>query len=301
MAHNEADNIETLLESLLHQKLDNIYIKEIIIIASGCVDNTEIIANNFLRRDSRAKVLIQERREGKSSAVNLFLKTCSSDIVVILNGDLILKEDTIQNLLEPFFDSRIGMTGGRAIPVNSTNYFMGFASYFLWEMHHEISLKYPKLGELVAYRNLKDLHFPIDTVDDEGIIESFMEKHGYLLKYTPKSVFYNRGPLLLSEFIKRRRNIFAGHLQLWQRTLYAVSTINPKKIFAALFLKIIKIAMKDIRYFLWIIMVIFLEIFARILAGYDFYVLKKDHSIWDMAKSSRQVRYDKAVFRNTAV
>lgn len=59
--------------------------------------------------------------------------------------------------------------------------------------------------------------------------------------------------------------------------------------------------MKDIRYFLWIIMVIFLEIFARILAGYDFYVLKKDHSIWDMAKSSRQVRYDKAVFRNTAV
>jgi biofilm PGA synthesis N-glycosyltransferase PgaC len=296
IAYNEAGNMGFLFESLLNQKLFGIFLKEIIVVASGCTDNTVEIVSTFIKRDSRIKILIQEKREGKASAINLFLKNSLSDIVVILNADLLLTEDTLQKLIEPFFETKIGMTGGRAIPIDKRDNFMGFASNILWDMHHQISLKFPKLGELIAYRRTKDLNFPSDTVDDEGIIETLMTKQGYALQYVPDAVFYNKGVRLLSEFIRRRRNIFAGHLQLKHRTSYVVSTANTQKLFTALFLKLLKIAQKDFRSLSWTISVVMLELIARFLAMYDFYILNKDHNIWEIAKSSREIQYDKINF-----
>lgn len=301
MAYNEADNMELLLESLLNQKLSGISIKEIIVVASGCTDNTVDIVSTFIKRDSRIKILNQKKREGKASAINLFLKNSLSDIVVILNADLLLKEDTLQKLIEPFFETKIGMTGGRAVPIDKKDNLMGFAANLLWELHHEISLKFPKLGELVAYRRIKDLNFPSDTVDDEGIVEALITGYGYAIKYVPQAIFYNKGVRYPSEFIRRRRNIFAGHLQLRHRTSYAVSTIDPKKLFVALFLRLFRIASKGFRNFFWTAAVVLLELSARILAIYDFYILKKDHSIWEVAKSSREVRYDKINFGNSSI
>ncbi|MGI6494213.1 MAG: glycosyltransferase [Candidatus Methanomethylophilaceae archaeon] len=46
----------------------------------------------------------QERREGKNSAINLLLDSKRTEIVVLLNADNTLcDESTLSNLIRPFF------------------------------------------------------------------------------------------------------------------------------------------------------------------------------------------------------
>ena len=47
---------------------------EIIVIASGCTDDTESIVQSWAERDRRISLVVEPRREGKAAAVNRFLK-----------------------------------------------------------------------------------------------------------------------------------------------------------------------------------------------------------------------------------
>ena len=91
---------------------------------------------------------------GKSSAVNLFLKHANEKIVVCAGADTIPYGDVIEKLVKPFSNPKIGMTGARPIPSDSTDKFFGFAAHLLWELHHQVALMSPKMGEMVAYRKI---------------------------------------------------------------------------------------------------------------------------------------------------
>jgi len=152
MAYNEEKNIARALEALLSQKLKKVKIKEIYVIASGCTDRTIPIARRIAKTDRRIKLLTQRKREGKSSAVNLFLKHAKSEIVVLAGADTIPEEDVIEKMISPFSDASIGMTGAHSIPIDPENTFFGFAAHLLWGLAHQLSLSWPKLGEMVAKR-----------------------------------------------------------------------------------------------------------------------------------------------------
>src|SRR5574341_537637 len=169
--YNEEKNIRSLLSTLLNQKTAN-HIKEIIVVSSACSDKTdEIIENDFLKTDPKIILLRQEKREGKASAINLFLEHASGDIAVLESGDTIPTEDTIENLSEPFKNPKIGMVGGHPIPINNPGTFMGFTVHLLWDLHHKLAMRHPKLGELVAFRRTLIKKIPTDTAVDEAFIE----------------------------------------------------------------------------------------------------------------------------------
>ncbi|PJC38684.1 hypothetical protein CO044_03670, partial [Candidatus Peregrinibacteria bacterium CG_4_9_14_0_2_um_filter_38_9] len=145
------------------------------------------IAKEFAKKDSRIKVLVQEKREGKASAINLFLKSAKNDILVIESGDTIPEKDTLENLVKPFSDNGIGMSGARPMPVNDTRTFMGFVVNLLWGIHHQISLRNPKMGEMIAFRNIFQ-SIPKDTAVDEASIEVILKNKGYKLCYCPEAI-----------------------------------------------------------------------------------------------------------------
>src|SRR5713226_2298586 len=109
-AHNEEANIGKLLDALLHQKLDSIDIAEIIVVASGCTDRTVSIIEEFAARDARIRLLEQKDREGKTSAINLFLQHAKEEICVLESGDTLPNEESIENLVKLFADPQVGMT-----------------------------------------------------------------------------------------------------------------------------------------------------------------------------------------------
>ncbi len=282
MAYNEGANIEGLLDSLLAQRTYICSIEAIFVVASGCTDNTEALVEKYAHMDKRVKLLIQKEREGKASAINLFLSVAKGDIFILASADTVLEMDTVNNLVNPFTDPIIGMTGGRPIPINNNDNFIGFTVNLLWRMHHRIALEHPKMGELVAFRNIIKT-IPHDTAVDEASIEAMITELGYRLKYVEGAVLYNKGAENVRDLLKQRRRIAVGHLHLKRSKNYSVSTTSWKII--------VKSFLKEIRWgtrtTFWTIGAVILEVSARLLGCYDFYIKKKNPFIWDIASSTK--------------
>ncbi|MFX0133852.1 MAG: glycosyltransferase [Candidatus Hodarchaeota archaeon] len=216
MAYNEEANIKCLLESLLKQRIVSCKITEIIVVASGCTDNTVPIVESIVKDHPIVKLFVQEKREGKASAIDMFLSVAKGDVVIIESGDTIPEKDTVENLVQPFKDPNVGMTGARPVPVNSSGTFMGFTVNLFWRLHHELALIDPKLGEMIAFRNII-CEIPKDTAVDEASIEAIITKSDYRIHYAEDAIVRNKGPETISDFIKQRRRIMAGHKHLQKK------------------------------------------------------------------------------------
>ncbi len=225
MAYNEEANIRLLLQALLAQKTEKVGIDEIVVVASGCTDGTEDIVREYAAIDPRVRLLTQASREGKASAVNLLLRNTDCEVIVLESADTIPMENTIEALVSPMTDAGVGMVGGHPVPTNSPDGFMGYTAHLLWDLHHQVALRHPKLGELIAFRNVF-YQIPFDSAVDEASIEPLIIGQGLKLHYAPDAVVLNRGPETLHDFLKQRRRIFAGHLYVRETLGYKVSTMS---------------------------------------------------------------------------
>lgn len=155
-AHNEEANILHLLKALSAQKLAEVSIEEIIVVSSASTDATDDLVREYALDNPHVKLYTQARREGKSSAINLFMAQAKSDTLVVISGDVIPAENTIELMVSAFSDSHIGASGGRPMPVNSDQSFIGYAVHLLWRLHHRMALISPKLGEMIAFRKVME-------------------------------------------------------------------------------------------------------------------------------------------------
>jgi biofilm PGA synthesis N-glycosyltransferase PgaC len=285
-ANNEERNISKLLDALLSQQTTVVDIIQIIVV-SYSTDRTNEIVEKYGKLDDRIKLVRQEKREGKASAVNMFLKEAVGDVLVLESADTIPQKYAIEKLVKPFLNLKIGVTGGRPIPTNNRRKFMGFVSYLLWKMHHEISTEYidnPKFGEIIAFRNVVK-KIPNDTAVDEAWIEIAIRKKGFSLHYVPASIVYNHGPESVTDFLRQRRRIYAGHLILKEKIGAKVSTMEVPKILRIM-PRLVGFNSKELLFFFGAVL---LEVYGRFLGAYDFYVKKRNPYVWDIAASTKEV------------
>lgn len=283
-AHNEAANIGKLLQAMLTQQLDTVEITEIIVVASGCTDRTCDIVREFEPRDPRVKLLEQVKREGKTSAINLFLQNAREDICVIESGDTLPGPTTIENLVRLFADPTVGMTGAQKIPTNVPEHIVGYMSHMRLELEHQLCLEIPRLGELIAFRKVFTV-LPPDVAMDEAFVEALVIRRGLQVRYAPDAVVYNTGPETLGEFIMQRRRNHAGHLHLVHKYGYRVSSMDN--------LRVSRIAWQEIwnafRLIYTLITLALIEGIARLLGTYDYYVKGRKHEVWDIAWTTKRV------------
>jgi hypothetical protein len=282
MAYNEAANIARAIETILGQESAEGYVAELIIVASGCTDQTIPIVADLARKDARIRLIVQESREGKASAINLFLAAARSPIILMSSADVLVKVGTIDALLRHFHDPTVGMVGGRPIPVNDEGTFLGFAVHLLWGLHDRVAREEPKLGEVVAFRNMVP-SIPSDSPVDEISIQAFITQLGYRLVYEPQAVIYNRGPATVGDFVRQRRRIYAGHLLVRQQQGYVASTMSVGRVGRAL---LATHPFVTPRAGWWTIGTVGLEAAARGLGRYD-YLRRKPHHVWQMAVTTK--------------
>lgn len=229
MAYNEERNIAHVLRAITSQKLTSGKLAEIVVVASGCTDRTVDIVREAMTKEPRIQLIVQDMRLGKAAALNAYLRERSpqADVIVLTSADVVPQPGSLQLMVAALAaDPTLGMVGGRPCPLNPRGTLMGDIVNFLWDLHHERALESPKLGETVTIR--ASMVLPIDetTAVDEAAIEAHIVKEGFRLGYVPNAVIANRGPTTLKEFFSQRRRINAGHLDLKQKTGYAVSTLD---------------------------------------------------------------------------
>ncbi len=274
MAYNEEGNIANVIATVLGQRLTGAEIAELIVVASGCTDRTAEIVATLVGEDRRIRLIVEERRAGKASAINLFIGAARSPILLMVSADVLVEQGTIDALLQHFRDPAVGMTGGHPIPINDEETFLGHTVHLLWRLHDQIARESPKLGEIVAFRNVFPC-IPSDTAVDELSIQVLITQHGYRLVYEPGALVYNRGPTTVADFMRQRRRIAAGHHQVAKQEHYAASTSSVGTIGRTM-----------IRSGLWTSGAIALEAAARGLGYYDFR-RHHSHAVWGTVTTTK--------------
>lgn len=282
-AYNEEENIGPLLQAILDQHLHQVEMQEVIVVCSACTDRTVPIVREFMAQDERIKLIEQERREGKTSALNLFLAAAESDILVLESGDTLPHEYAVEHLVRMFTDPTVGMVGAQKMAVNTPDHIVSLLSHIRLRMEHQLCLEIPRLGEMVAFRKVFT-RIPPDVAMDEAFIEAIVVERGMRVRYAPDAVVYSVGPTTIADFVRQRRRNHAGHLYLKHKYGYAVSSIQNKKV--------AKIALKElwgVIQFLWVLFLLAaVEGSSRLLGWYDFAVKGERHVVWDMAWTQKQ-------------
>lgn len=284
MAYNEEANIRRTLQAIMQQQSEKTCLAEIIVVASGCTDQTVPIVQELMQTEPCLKLIVQERREGKASAINLFLQHAISSVLVMVGADIIPEQDALEKLCRHFTDATVGMVGARPVPVNDQHTFVGHAVHLLWRLHDRVARHSPKLGEVVAFRNLVP-RIPTDTAVDEISIEVLITKHGLNLVYEPVAIVYNKGPMTVRDFLTQRRRIHAGHLKVQSQAQYRASTMRIGPILREV-LACAPYCMSTPQQVLWTLGTIGMEGIARMQGHYDV-LRKRSHHVWQSVSSTK--------------
>jgi biofilm PGA synthesis N-glycosyltransferase PgaC len=282
IAHNEEKNISSLLQAMLVQHLHQVEMSEIIVVASGCTDQTVPIIEEYQQKDARIRLIVQPHREGKTAAINLFLRAATQEICVQESADTLPHEDAVEHLVRMFADPTIGMTGAHKLPVDTPDHLAQVFTHLRLRMEHQLCQDIPRLGEMIAYRKVFD-HIPPDVSMDEAFVEALVVQRGLQVRYAPDAIVYNTGPTTVKDFVKQRRRNHAGHLYLKHKYNYAVSSIQTGRV--------IKVAAREvwglIRLMGVLTMLAALEGWSRLLGWYDFAIRRERHMVWDMAYTQK--------------
>lgn len=294
MAYNEEANIRHTLRAIQEQIRQQTELAEIIVVASGCTDHTVSVVQEMMQEDERIQLLIQEQREGKASAINLFLKRARSPILVLVGADVIPERDALERLCEQFRDPTVGMVGAHPVPVNDQDSLTGYAVHLLWQLHDRLARRSPKLGEVIAFRNTIDA-IPPDTAVDELSIQAIIARQGLTMRYVPQAIVYNKGPVTIEDFLSQRRRIYAGHVAVRASDHYESPTMSVRAILRAL-REIAPQSVTTPRQGLYLLGTIALEGTARFQGRNDTRG-RRSHHIWRAVASTKKVQDERRKLR----
>jgi biofilm PGA synthesis N-glycosyltransferase PgaC len=118
-AHDEARRIEKALEALLAVDYPAL---EVIVVDDGSTDDTFARASRYSGRHGAKRVrVLRKENGGKWSALNLAFHHASEELVVCVDADSQLAQDSIKLLARHFEDARLGACCGQVAVRNCSN------------------------------------------------------------------------------------------------------------------------------------------------------------------------------------
>jgi cellulose synthase/poly-beta-1,6-N-acetylglucosamine synthase-like glycosyltransferase len=131
-----AYNEESVIACTLDNKLNLDYPQdklEIIVISDGSTDRTDVIVAAFAEKNVR--LIRQEPRAGKTSALNLAVPVAKGEIIVFSDANSLYAPDALNKLVANFADDSVGYVTGKMIYANpdGTQIGEGCNSYMKYE------------------------------------------------------------------------------------------------------------------------------------------------------------------------
>jgi cellulose synthase/poly-beta-1,6-N-acetylglucosamine synthase-like glycosyltransferase len=113
-AYNEAEEIAATIRN----KLDLDYPPgrcEIIVVSDGSDDGTDELVKRIAESEPTVRIIRQEPRAGKTSALNVAATVANGEILVFSDANSLYAPDALRRLVEPFADPDVGYATGRML------------------------------------------------------------------------------------------------------------------------------------------------------------------------------------------
>ena len=125
--YNEGATIYRTLQSIWRRYPD----LEVVVVDDGSLDNMSDEANRFAALHPGVRVLRREKRGGKSSALNMAIRTTKAEVIVTVDADSRLTETSLLELVQPLRDPEVGAVSATVMAWNP------FASLVAWLKAYE--------------------------------------------------------------------------------------------------------------------------------------------------------------------
>jgi len=219
-AFNEERNVRALLLDVLGQTGLPEDVR-IVVVASGCTDNTADIVRRVMKDNRRSTLIEEEARTGKVNAINQILATSPSGVLTLVDADVRLPQGTLTRMFNAFSDKRIGVAGGLPIVGNSedstisesASIILRIMTRALKELSAKGELSFT-MGELYAFRTSLVQKIPDDVVNDDAYLATLVRSKGYRVVVAPGAQFLTRVPSSVSDYIAQRRRVTFGHMRV---------------------------------------------------------------------------------------
>jgi cellulose synthase/poly-beta-1,6-N-acetylglucosamine synthase-like glycosyltransferase len=192
-AYNESEVIAATIENKLSLYYP-VHKLEIIVISDGSTDRTDAIVSSFADRNVR--LLRQEPRAGKTSALNWAVPQARGQIIIFSDANSIYAPNALRRLLANFTDKEVGYVTGKMIYANpdGTPIGEGCSAYMKYE--NALRLIETRLGSIVAVDGgidavRKTLYQPMnaDQLPDFVLPLKIVEQ-GYRVVYEPEALLW---------------------------------------------------------------------------------------------------------------
>lgn len=239
-AYNEGGNIGYVLKELLQQNQPDFVLEKIIVVSDGSTDQTDEIVRS--KRDERVQLLKNSTRQGLAVVQNLICQTALSDILVILNADVLIRDKNfLTKLVAPILEGRADLTSGRMSALEASNFFEKIlqtgAEYRLrvFESHRNGGNLYTCNGVMRAFsRHLyKSIRYERGYSEDM-FTYLYCLKNGYRYAYVPAAVSYYKLPENLEDHRRQSLRFYIARRELqdfFDEALVNPETAIPKRLF----------------------------------------------------------------------
>lgn len=293
-AYNEELNIGKLLHNtLFEQQLPAE--SEVLVVCSGCTDNTVKIVEKFAKMDSRIKPIVENERKGKASAINHILSSAKGDAILFISADTLPNRNCFSSLISRLEDPDVGIVCGKPVPTNSKNSLIGEMVQLLWTFHDRVFTELSNAGllrhasEVFCIRKKIIKKIPLETVNDDAYLALTAQKKGWKISYEPEAIVSICGPKSILDYFKQRRRIIYGHYQVWKLTgkspqyIILMIPLNPTKGLKLILKLSTEVGMLTFSVFLLLEFIINTIAIIDALSG-------KSYIKWDIAKSTKKLK-----------
>jgi cellulose synthase/poly-beta-1,6-N-acetylglucosamine synthase-like glycosyltransferase len=230
-AYNEEELIEEKINNCLSLNYPANKL-QLIFITDGSSDGTP----DIVRKYSRIKLLHEDTRLGKMSAIKRAMPFVSGDVTVYTDANTFLNKDALMHLIKHYQNPRIGAVAGeKKILVNQLADASSAGEGFYWKYEsalkkwdYELYSNVGAAGELFSIRT--NLYQPVetDTIIDDHMIAMRIAEKGYIIAYEPNAYAMETASADSKEELKRKIRIAAGGIQSIYRLKKAANPfINP--------------------------------------------------------------------------
>lgn len=233
-AYNEMDNIEATMLSVIHNTSIR---KEIIVVDDGSTDKTFEIATRVAEEHKNLKIrVIHTPNGGKASALNIGVSHARGIVVVCMDGDTIFTPTTLEHLVEPFADPRVGAVSGKVYPCTATNIMERMQSMEYLIGQNVIKRAFSAIngisvipGAVGAFRKRDVIAiggFSTDTMVEDQDITLALLARGRRVVYARRALAYTEVPRTVHGFLRQRFRWMFGTFQCLFK--YRRALIDPK-------------------------------------------------------------------------
>jgi cellulose synthase/poly-beta-1,6-N-acetylglucosamine synthase-like glycosyltransferase len=233
-AYNEEDDIEDTVKN----KLNLNYPKEkleIIVISDGSTDRTDQIVKGY--EIQGVKLLRQEPRAGKTSALNMSVPQAKGDIIVFSDANSQYDKNTLTKLVVNFNDPDVGYVTGKMIYVNIDGSTIGDGCSAYMKYENILRDLETRLGSVVGVDGgvdavRKKLYQPMNNDQLPDFVQPLkVVEQGYRVVYEPEA-------LLQEQALKASSDEYRMRVRVSLRAMWALYdmrnllTFSPSLIFS---------------------------------------------------------------------